>query len=415
MDRAISVIGLGYVGLPVAVAFGQKHPVVAFDINNDRIQALQAGHDTTLEVCDDDLQKAQLHLTSTPADLKRADFHIVAVPTPITRANQPDLTPLLKASETIGQALKKGDIVVYESTVYPGATEEDCVPVLEAHSGLVCGQDFFVAYSPERINPGDKTHTFTNILKVVSGQTPEICEIVAQVYESVVTAGVFKASSIKVAEASKVIENAQRDLGIAFSNELSKIFHMLSIDTQEVLDAANTKWNFVRYDPGLVGGHCIGVDPYYLTYKAEQMGYHPEVLLAGRRINDGMAKYVAEQTIKTMIQQEKLVKNAKVALLGVTFKENCPDIRNSKVFDLIDELKSYQLDLAIHDAYADPDEVLSAHGLKLVSDETLSQQHYAVCIVAVGHDAYQKSSLPAHDILIDIKASFDKSISQFRL
>lgn len=415
MERKISVVGLGYVGLPVAVAFGHKHRVVAFDINAKRIAELKAGHDSTLEVTDADLAKADLLYTDDYQVLAEADFYIVAVPTPINDANQPDLTPLLKASETIGKALKKGDIVVYESTVYPGATEEDCVPVLERVSGLVCGVDFFVGYSPERINPGDKEHVFTNILKVVSGQTPEICDIVAEVYASVVKAGVFKASSIKVAEASKVIENSQRDLGIAFVNELSKIFHLMGIDTQEVLDAAGTKWNFVRHNPGLVGGHCIGVDPYYLTHKAERLGYHPEVLLAGRRINDGMAKYVAEQVVKTMIHEDKLIRNAKVALLGVTFKENCPDIRNSKVFDLVRELQDYHVNLVIHDPYADPQEVREHEDISLVTTEELMSNAYDVCVVAVGHESYRNAELPKHDILIDIKGIFDKTKSKFRL
>ncbi len=416
IKRKISVIGLGYVGLPVAVAFGQKQQVVAFDINRNRIKALKAGHDYTLEVADGELQSANLLLTDDIGELKKADFHILAVPTPIDDANKPDLSPLLSASKTVGKALKKGDIVVYESTVYPGATEEDCVPILEKESGLKCGIDFFVGYSPERINPGDKEHTFTKILKVVSGQTPEICDIVAEVYASVVKAGVYKASSIKVAEASKVIENSQRDLGIAFVNELSKIFHLMGIDTQEVLDAAATKWNFVRLNPGLVGGHCIGVDPYYLTYKAERLGYHPEVLLAGRRINDGMAKYVAEQVVKTMIHEGKLIKNAKVALLGVTFKENCPDIRNSKVFDLINELKDYHISLDIHDSYADPLEVEKYQGIKLKTTQELMSEYYDVCIVAVAHSAYKDVlQLPKHDILVDVKSTYQKELSKFRL
>ncbi|WP_116963003.1 nucleotide sugar dehydrogenase [Fastidiosibacter lacustris] len=415
IKRKISVIGLGYVGLPVAVAFGQKQQVVAFDINRNRIKALKAGHDYTLEVADGELQSANLLLTDDIGELKKADFHILAVPTPIDDANKPDLSPLLSASKTVGKALKKGDIVVYESTVYPGATEEDCVPILEKESGLKCGIDFFVGYSPERINPGDKEHTFTKILKVVSGQTPEICDIVAEVYASVVKAGVYKASSIKVAEASKVIENSQRDLGIAFVNELSKIFHLMGIDTQEVLDAAATKWNFVRLNPGLVGGHCIGVDPYYLTYKAERLGYHPEVLLAGRRINDGMAKYVAEQVVKTMIHEGKLIKNAKVALLGVTFKENCPDIRNSKIFDVIQELREYNLNVDVHDPVADVNEVEHECGIKLIDWTELEGKRYDVIVVAVGHDDYRNERLPEHDILIDVKSIYDKKKSKFRL
>ncbi len=415
MNRKISVIGLGYVGLPVAVAFGQKHRVVAFDINQKRIEALQAGHDATLEVADDELRSADLIITNNIDDLKKADFHIVAVPTPIDEASKPNLKPLLSASKTISQALKKGDIVVYESTVYPGATEEDCVPVLEEVSGLKCGVDFFVGYSPERINPGDKENTFTTIQKIVSGQNDEICNVVSEVYASVVKAGVYKASSIKVAEACKVIENAQRDLSIAFVNELSKIFSMMNIDTQEVLDAASTKWNFVRHNPGLVGGHCIGVDPYYLTYKAEKLGYHPEVLLAGRRINDGMAKYVAEQTVKTMIHQGKLIRDAKVAVLGVTFKENCPDVRNSKVFDVIKELKDYNLNVDVHDPLADSMEVFEEYGVRLIDWPMLESKHYDVIVVTVGHEAYRNERLPTYDILIDVKSIYEKKKSLFRL
>lgn len=415
MNRKISVIGLGYVGLPVAVAFGQKHRVVAFDINQKRIEALQAGHDATLEVADDELRSADLIITNNIDDLQEADFYIVAVPTPIDEANKPNLKPLLSASKTIAQTLKKGDIVVYESTVYPGATEEDCVPVLEEASGLKCGVDFFVGYSPERINPGDKENTFATIQKIVSGQNDETCNVVSEVYASVVKAGVYKASSIKVAEACKVIENAQRDLSIAFVNELSKIFSMMNIDTQEVLDAASTKWNFVRHNPGLVGGHCIGVDPYYLTYKAEKLGYHPEVLLAGRRINDGMAKYVAEQTVKTMIHQGKLILDAKVAVLGVTFKENCPDVRNSKVFDVIKELKDYNLNVDVHDPLADSMEVFEEYGVRLIDWPMLESKHYDVIVVTVGHEAYRNERLPTYDILIDVKSIYEKKKSLFRL
>lgn len=415
MHRKISVIGLGYVGLPVAVAFAKKPPVIAFDINSNRIAALKNGHDSTKEVADNDLQQADLLLTNNPEDLKQADFHIVAVPTPIDYANKPDLVPLLNASKTIGSVLKKGDIVIYESTVYPGATEEECVPVLEKHSGLKCGVDFFIGYSPERVNPGDKINTFTKIKKIVSGQTPEICEIISNTYASVVKAGVYQASSIKVAEAAKVIENAQRDLNIAFVNELSKIFHIIGIDTHEVLDAAATKWNFIKHIPGMVGGHCIGVDPYYLTYKAERLGYHPEVLLAGRRINDGMAKYVAEKTVKTMIHEGKLIRRSKVIVLGVTFKENCPDIRNSKVFDLIRELKEYHLNVDVHDPIADKAEVIKHQNITLIDRQTLENQHYDVAVVAVGHTEYRLEHLPSHDILIDIKAIYNKAKSKFRL
>jgi UDP-N-acetyl-D-galactosamine dehydrogenase len=415
VDRKISVIGLGYVGLPMAVEFGKAGKVIAFDINQERIEQLVSGHDATLEVSDQDLKNADLFFTSNQQDLKAADFHIVAVPTPIGDANQPDLSPLLSASQIIGSILKKDDIVVYESTVYPGATEEDCVPVLEDCSGLVCGKDFFVGYSPERINPGDKVHTFKNIKKVVSGQTPDVLDIVANVYESVVEAGVCRASSIKTAEASKVIENAQRDLNIAFVNELSKIFNLMGIDTQEVLDAAATKWNFIKHNPGLVGGHCIGVDPYYLTYKAQKLGYHPEVLLAGRRINDGMAKYVAEQIVKTMIHEGRLIRNARVAVLGVTFKENCPDIRNSKVFDLIDELRDYHVNVDVHDSWASPAEVLKYQNIELITNKALEKTRYDVVVIAVGHDEYRDGYLPEHDILIDVKGIYNKNKSKFRL
>ena len=415
MCRKISIIGLGYVGLQVAVAFSKKCQVIAFDNNSHRIAALKKGHDSTQEVTDNDLQLADLLLTENPADLKQADFHIVAVPTPIDHANKPDLTPLLCASKTIGGILKKGDIVVYESTVYPGATEEECVPVLEKNSGLKCGVDFFIGYSPERINPGDKVNTFTNIKKIISGQTPEICEIISNTYASVVKAGVYKASTIKVAEAAKVIENAQRDLNIAFVNELSKIFHIIGIDTHEVLDAAATKWNYIKHIPGMVGGHCIGVDPYYLTYKAEQLGYHPELLLAGRRINEGMAKYIAEQTVKTMIHEGKIIRQSKVIVLGVTFKENCPDIRNSKVFDLIGELKEYHVNVEVHDPKVDKAEVIKHKNITLIDRQILENQHYDVAVVAVGHTEYRLGNLPSHDILIDVKAIYDKAKSKFRL
>lgn len=415
IKRKISVIGLGYVGLPVATAFAQHTRVIGFDINTQRIDHLKKGIDNTHEVQADVLLKSNIVFTTNPVDLRDADFHIIAVPTPIDDANQPDLEPLFSASETVGKQLKHGDIVVYESTVYPGATEEDCVPILEKESGLKAGTDFFVGYSPERINPGDKEHSFTKIKKVVSGQTPEILDIVAQVYGAVVTAGIHKAPSIKVAEAAKVIENAQRDINIAFMNELSKIFHRMRIDTQEVLDAAQTKWNFAKYNPGLVGGHCIGVDPYYLTHKAQKYGYDPEVLLAGRRINDGMAKYVADQIIKIMIREKQLIKDAMVAVLGLTFKENCPDIRNSKVFDLIHELLEFEVNIDMHDPYANKNEVATKENHVLMDWETMKKNKYAVVVVAVGHTLYLKKPLPAHDILIDIKGIYDKSRSKFRL
>ncbi|ASK78070.1 GDP-mannose dehydrogenase [Paraphotobacterium marinum] len=416
MNRKVSVIGLGYVGLPVAVAFGKKSSVIAFDINKKRIKSLKEGYDFTQEISEDELKKANLNLTDSIEELKKADFHIVAVPTPIDNSKKPDLMPLIKASETVGKAIKKGDIVVYESTVYPGATEEDCLSILEKVSGLKAGDDFHLGYSPERINPGDKEHTFTKILKIVAGQTSEICDIIAEVYSSVVEAGVYKASSIKVAEAAKVIENTQRDLSIAFVNELSKIFHLMDIDTQEVLEAASTKWNFTKHNPGLVGGHCIGIDPYYLTYKAEKLGYHPEVLLAGRRINDGMSKYVAEQVIKQMIKSGLSINNAKVALFGITFKENCPDIRNSKVFDLINELKEYHLDIDIYDELTDKLEVEKHYNIKLCDESKVQNKKYDVCIVATPHIKYVKEfKFPEHKIFIDVKSAFPKNMSKFRL
>ena len=350
-ERIISVIGLGYVGLPVAVAFGKVRRTIGFDINPLRISELQAGFDRTGEVTGTDLQNSDIAFTDKVAELAGADFHIVAVPTPVDEAHQPDLTLMYKASETVGRALKKGDIVVYESTVYPGVTEDECVPVLERVSGLQCGRDFTVGYSPERINPGDKEHTFTKIKKVVSGQDAATLEIVARVYESVVTAGVHRATSIKVAEAAKVIENTQRDLNIALMNELALIFDRMGIDTNEVLEAAGTKWNFLPFRPGLVGGHCIGVDPYYLTHKAEKIGYIPQVILAGRRINDGMGKFIAQRTVKEMIHAGHNVLGNRVTVLGLTFKENCPDLRNSKVIDIIRELQDYGIDVQVCDPW----------------------------------------------------------------
>lgn len=413
--RKIAVIGLGYVGLPMAVEFGRLFPVVAFDINEKRVSELKHGLDSTLEVTPDKLQASTLKFTSDTQDLREADFYIVAVPTPIDGANQPDLAPLVGVSKMLSSVIAKGDIVVFESTVYPGATEEVCLPLLEDGSGLKAGKDFFLGYSPERINPGDKVHTFRTIQKIIAGQNAEITEVMAEVYGSVVEAGVWRASSIKVAEAAKVIENAQRDLNIAFVNELSKIFNLIGIDTQEVLEAAGSKWNFIKMNPGLVGGHCIGVDPYYLTYKAQSLGYHPEVLLAGRRINDGMAKYVAEQAIKAMISEGVQIRGADVAVLGVTFKENCPDTRNSKIFDVIDELKDYGVNVDVHDPYADPEIVLSKHQIRLMSDESLFNKKYTMVIVAVGHESYRQGELPEHDILIDVKALYPKDRAAFRL
>lgn len=412
-NRKISVIGLGYVGLPVAVAFGKQQQTIGFDINPGRIKELLSGADRTLEVEASDLASTDIVFTCKADDLASADFHIVAVPTPINDARQPDLSPLLGASKTLGPHLKKGDIVVYESTVYPGATEEDCVPVLESESGLTCGVDFFVGYSPERINPGDKEHTFTKITKVVSGQTPEVLDIVAAVYSSVVTAGVHKAPSIKAAEAAKVIENTQRDLNIALMNELSLIFDRMGVDTLDVLEAAGTKWNFLPFRPGLVGGHCIGVDPYYLTHKAEKLGYHPDVILSGRRINDGMGEFIALQGIKQMIRAGKVVKGAKVAIMGLTFKENCPDLRNSKVIDVINAYNAYDVDLYVHDPMADTEEALKEYGVTLVNFDTL--KNIDALVFTVAHSQYRamtladtRALLNSNGAVFDVKCIMDR-------
>ncbi len=385
-ERRIAVVGLGYVGLPIAVAFGKHAPVIGFDINRAKIAELRRGIDRTGEVSADDLRSACIHYTDEPAELKSADFIIVAVPTPINEAHQPDLTALKKASELIGANLSPGTIVVYESTVYPGATEEVCLPILEQSSGLKCGIDFKLGYSPERINPGDKEHTLAKIVKVVSAQDDESLEIVANTYAMVVEAGIHRAPSIKVAEAAKVIENTQRDLNIALMNELALIFHRLGIDTKSVLEAAGTKWNFLKFSPGLVGGHCIGVDPYYLTAKAESVGYHPQVILAGRRINNGMGKFVAEQTIKLLSQLERPVKDLKVAVLGLTFKENVPDLRNSRVPDIINELREYGVQVVVHDPLAEPEEAVAEYGIHLASWDRIRQVDGL--ILAVAHRTY---------------------------
>jgi UDP-N-acetyl-D-galactosamine dehydrogenase len=411
-NRKISVIGLGYVGLPVAVAFGKKARTVGMDINSARIAELRAGNDRTGEVTSEDLRSADILYTHSAEDLRQADFHIVAVPTPVDEANQPDLSPMIGASKTVAKALKKGDIVVYESTVYPGVTEEECVPILEQLSGLKCGPDFTVGYSPERINPGDKQHTFTKIRKVVSGQDARTLDIVAGVYESVVEAGVFRAASIKVAEAAKVIENTQRDLNIALMNELAIIFDHMNIDTNEVLDAAGTKWNFLKFRPGLVGGHCIGVDPYYLTHKAEKLGYIPQVILGGRRINDGMGKFVAQRTIKEMIRAGHNVVDSTITVLGLTFKEDCPDLRNSKVIDIIRELKDFGVNLQVHDPTANAEEAKHEYGVTL--ETSLKQLKPASAVVlAVAHKEYTdlsmdqlKSMMNSHPVLIDVKSVF---------
>ena len=414
MNRKIAVVGLGYVGLPVAVAFGKKARIIGFDINEHRINTLKQGIDHTKEVESQDLLEADIDFTNDPSRLREADFIIVAVPTPITETKQPDLTPLIKASETVGSNLQKGAIVVYESTVYPGATEEVCVPVLEKASGLKAGVDFFVGYSPERINPGDKEHTFTKITKVVSGQNDEVLEIIAGVYGSVVEAGVYRASSIKVAEAAKVIENTQRDLNIALMNELAIIFDKLGIDTAEVLKAAGTKWNFLPFTPGLVGGHCIGVDPYYLTHKAESVGYHPEVILAGRRINDNMGKFIATSLVKQMIHKNMPIQGARVTVLGLTFKENVPDLRNSKVIDVIRELQEFGVEVQVTDALADKDEAVREYGIELVDYDKLVPADAVV--LAVPHDEYVEKGWEQFDrllkhgkgIVVDIKSKLEK-------
>lgn len=417
MDRNIAVVGLGYVGLPVAVSFGNKHKVIGFDINEGRISELKNNYDRTNEVTTEKLEASDVEYTSDRDKLSESDFIIVAVPTPIDKHNKPNLTPLIKASETVGSALKKGSIIVYESTVYPGATEEECVPVLEKFSGLECGKDFFIGYSPERINPGDKEHTFETITKVVSGQTPEVLEIVAEVYDSVVKAGVYKASSIKVAEAAKVIENTQRDVNIALMNELAIIFDKLNIDTNEVLKASGTKWNFLNFKPGLVGGHCIGVDPYYLTHKAQEVGHHPEVILSGRRINDNMAKHIASNVIKEMLKHGMEVQNASVNVLGLTFKENCPDLRNTKVIHIIEELASYGLEIKVNDVEADKKEAKDIFDIDLKDKEQMSKAD--VLIFAVSHKEYLENKseyinlVQENGVIFDIKGVIsDKDINE---
>jgi UDP-N-acetyl-D-galactosamine dehydrogenase len=384
-NATLAIIGLGYVGLPLAVEFGKRRPVIGFDINPKRIAELQAGQDHTLECNPAELAAATyLRYSCTAQELKQAQVYIVTVPTPVDQANRPNMTPLVNASMAVGRALKKGDVVIYESTVYPGATEEVCVPVLEQQSGLKFNQDFFCGYSPERINPGDKEHRLPSIKKVTSGSTPEVAEQIDQLYQQIITAGTHRASSIKVAEAAKVIENTQRDVNIALMNELSLIFHKLGIDTLEVLQAAGTKWNFLPFRPGLVGGHCIGVDPYYLTHKAQEVGYHPEVILAGRRINDGMAKHVADETVKLMLHKGIPVLNSRVLVLGLTFKENCPDVRNTKVVDIVKHLQAYNTLVDVYDPWIDLAEAKHEYGLACLPEAPAPGQYQAI-VVAVGH------------------------------
>lgn len=412
-SRRVSVVGLGYVGLPVAVEIGRISPVIGFDISQKRIDELKQGIDRTQEVDPADLKNTNVTYTADPKDLRAADFHIVAVPTPVDEANNPDLTLLRRASETVGSALKKGDIVVYESTVYPGATEDECVPILEKVSGLKSPQDFTVGFSPERINPGDKQHTFTKITKVVSGQDTRTLDIVAEVYGAVVTAGVFKAPSIKVAEASKVIENTQRDLNIALVNELAVIFERMGIDTNDVLDAAGTKWNFLNFRPGLVGGHCIGVDPYYLTYKATQMGYIPQVILAGRKINSEIGHFVAENAVKQAILAGHSIRGENATVLGLTFKENVPDLRNTRAIDIVNTLRSYGMQVQVTDPVADPADAVHEYGVTLTPFERLAPA--PIVVLAVAHNEY-KTALPQNleklvcpgGVIADVKGVLDR-------
>jgi UDP-N-acetyl-D-galactosamine dehydrogenase len=420
-SEKIAIIGLGYVGLPLAVEFGKKYPTLGFDINTNRLDQLQQGYDNTLEVDDTELAAASyLSYSSALDDLKSCNIFIVTVPTPINEHKQPNMTPLLKASETIGRVLKKGDIVIYESTVYPGATEEDCVPVLENVSGLAFNQDFFVGYSPERINPGDREHRITSILKVTSGSTPEVAETVDQLYRSIITAGTHKASSIKVAEAAKVIENTQRDVNIGLINELSLIFNKLNIDTEEVLKAAGTKWNFLPFRPGLVGGHCIGVDPYYLTHKAQSVGYHPEIILAGRRLNDGMGAYVVSQLVKAMLKKRIHVEGACILVMGLTFKENCPDLRNTRIVDIIAELKDFGAVVDVYDPWVDKAAAQSEYAITPVVEPELSS--YDAIVVAVAHRQFTEMGAeqihalakPVH-VLYDLKYILPAEASDLRL
>lgn len=425
----IAIIGLGYVGLPLAVEFAKKYPTVGFDIDTKRVKEIKDGKDNTLEVEDNLLQSVLVQgfdsansvgllPSCEPSSLVDCTVYIVTVPTPTDKHNRPVLTPMLKASENIGGYLKKGDVVIYESTVYPGVTEDECVPVLEKVSGLKFNQDFYAGYSPERINPGDKEHTVAKILKVTSGSTPEIAEFVDQLYRTVITAGTHKASSIKVAEAAKVIENSQRDINIAFVNELSKIFNLLGIDTNEVLEAAGTKWNFLKFKPGLVGGHCIGVDPFYLAQKAQEMGYHPEIILAGRRLNDSMGKHVATEVIKLMMRKDLKVIDAKVLILGFTFKEDCPDVRNTRVIDIYQELKTYDINVEVYDPWANPVEVSHEYGIDIMSGSVapdLSQ--YSAIILAVAHKEFKTLDINKSDnqVVFDVKGVLPKNCVDSRL
>lgn len=428
-EAKIAIIGLGYVGLPLAVEFAKKFPVVGFDIDQKRIGELHSGIDRTLEVEDYLLQSVLIKENPTNGfigllptfdsdELSDCQIFIVTVPTPTDKYNRPVLTPMLKASENIGKYLKKGDVVIYESTVYPGVTEDECVPVLERVSGLKFNEDFFAGYSPERINPGDKEHTVSKILKVTSGSTPESAEYIDQLYKTIIVAGTHKASSIKVAEAAKVIENSQRDINIAFVNELSKIFNLLGIDTHEVLEAAGTKWNFLKFKPGLVGGHCIGVDPFYLAQKAQEVGYHPEIILAGRRLNDSMGKHVATEVIKLMMRKDLKVIDAKVLILGFTFKEDCPDVRNTRVIDIYKELRSFDMEVDVFDPWANPEEVMHEYGVVLKpNDRRLDLENYSAIIVAVAHQEFKKLEIvkSSNQVVFDVKGNLDKTKVDARL
>jgi UDP-N-acetyl-D-galactosamine dehydrogenase len=428
----IAVVGLGYVGLPLAVEFAAKYPVVGFDIKQARVDELLGGFDSTMETEEAVLRERSVvsdplvtgtngfYVTSVLQELSAANVYIVTVPTPTDKNNRPDLTPLLKASESVGKVLKRGDIVIYESTVYPGATEEDCVPVLQQVSGLLMNVDFSVGYSPERINPGDKLHTVTRIRKVTSGSNPEAAQVIDRLYRSIIEAGTHLAPSIRVAEAAKVIENSQRDINIAFVNELARIFNRMQIDTLDVLEAASTKWNFLPFRPGLVGGHCIGVDPYYLAQKAQEVGYHPEIILAGRRLNDGMGAYVASEVVKLLIRRSSCVKAARVLVLGITFKENCPDIRNSRVIDIIRELKDYGCDVEVADPWASPDEVEHEYGVALLSEtSSIKPGRYQAVVVAVGHKEFEtldpRNWLVDGGVVYDVKGIYDRKIVDARL
>ena len=425
-NPTIAIIGLGYVGLPLAVAFAEKYRVIGFDTNAQRITALNNVQDHTLEVSEAHLKEvfevtdtSGLSVSDDIKALANATVYIVTVPTPTNKYNQPVLIPLEKASETVGKVLKKGDTVIYESTVYPGVTEDICVPILEEVSGLVFNIDFFAGYSPERINPGDKEHTVTKILKVTSGSTPESARYIDDLYASIITAGTHLAPTIKVAEAAKVIENSQRDINIAFVNELSKIFRLLDINTQDVLEAAGTKWNFLKFSPGLVGGHCIGVDPYYLAQKAQEEGYVPEIILAGRRMNDGMGNYVAQEVIKLMIQKDAKVKNGKVLVLGITFKENCPDIRNSKVIDVISEFEKFNLNVEVFDPWANASEVKKEFGISLITETSKLKDNYDAIVLAVAHKEFSDFNLDKHTaekaVVFDVKSFFPKEKTDGRL